>query len=110
MRLLIATRNAHQAQEIRGILSDRFDYLTLRDFPGAPDTVEDAPAFQGNAAKKAATLAHWLGTTGKLKQGFVLADDSGLEVDALHGAPGVHSARFAALDESPAAIIKNSPD
>jgi XTP/dITP diphosphohydrolase len=110
MRLLIATRNAHKAQEIRGILSDRFDYLTLRDFPGAPETIEDAPSFQGNAAKKAATLAHWLGTTGQLNEGYVLADDSGLEVDALNGAPGVHSARFAALDESLVSIMKNSPD
>jgi XTP/dITP diphosphohydrolase len=110
MRLLIATRNAHKAQEISGILSNQFDYLTLRDFPGAPETVEDAPTFQGNAAKKAATLAHWLGTTGKLQQGYVLADDSGLEVDALSGAPGVHSARFAALDESLASVTRNSPD
>jgi XTP/dITP diphosphohydrolase len=110
MRLVIATRNSHKAQEIRALLSHRFEYLTLRDFPGAPETLEDAPNFAGNAAKKAATLAQWLDTTGKLKEGYILADDSGLEVDALNGAPGVHSARFAALDESLASIIGNSPD
>ena len=110
MRLVIATRNAHKAEEICAILSHKFDFLTLRDFPDAPETIEDAPTFEGNAAKKAATLARWLLFGGKLNAGFVLADDSGLEVDALGGAPGVHSARFAFLDDLKAAAGKNSPD
>jgi XTP/dITP diphosphohydrolase len=139
--LLIATRNAHKVGEIRAILGDGFRYLTLNDFPEAPEVVEDAGTFAGNATKKAVALAKWLGGTNQPKsdplrrrdsaarvrpaatarqrgenptrcdgatarrefevasdQTFVLADDSGLEVDALHGAPGVHSARFAALD------------
>jgi XTP/dITP diphosphohydrolase len=102
--LLIATRNAHKVLEIRTILGDRFRYLTLNDVPNAPEVVEDAGTFAGNATKKAVSLARWLGERRRLtsrsagdKQ-FVLADDSGLEVDALGGAPGVHSARFAALD------------
>jgi XTP/dITP diphosphohydrolase len=100
---IIATRNAHKVEEIRGILGNQFTFRTLRDFPGAPAVVEDAPTFAGNATKKAVELARWLadvqGPKSKV-QGltFVLADDSGLEVDALNGAPGVHSARFAALD------------
>lgn len=108
--IVLATHNTHKAQEIRAILSARFQYLTLRDFDDAPETIEDAPTFAGNAAKKAATLAHWLAMAGKLDKGCVLADDSGLEVDALDGAPGVQSARFAALDDSNARAGKNSPD
>lgn len=109
LSLLIATRNSHKVGEIRAILGGRFDYLTLNDFPGAPKVVEDAGTFTGNATKKAVELARWMASTGKAKRQnlFVLADDSGLEVDALNGAPGVHSARFAALDSGAA---DNSPD
>jgi XTP/dITP diphosphohydrolase len=102
--LLIATRNAHKVGEIRAILGEKFHYLTLNDVPNAPEVIEDAGTFAGNATKKAVVLAKWLGEAQGLKPGargdrlFVLADDSGLEVDALGGAPGVHSARFAALD------------
>jgi len=101
--LLIATRNAHKVGEIRAILGEEFHYLTLNDFPDAPAVVEDAETFAGNAAKKAVELARWVADVGRSMLGvgcstFVLADDSGLEVDALNGAPGVHSARFAALD------------
>jgi XTP/dITP diphosphohydrolase len=109
--LLIATRNAHKAGEIRAILGGQFQLLTLVDFPTAPRVVEDADTFAGNAMKKALALARWLAekhSTFNIQHStpnFVLTDDSGLEVDALNGAPGVHSARFAALDKS-----ENSPD
>lgn len=102
--LLIATRNAHKAGEIRAILGDRFQLLTLNDFPDAPKVIEDAPTFAGNATKKAVELAKWIAekhSTFNIQRStpnFVLADDSGLEVDVLNGAPGVHSARFAAVD------------
>jgi len=106
---LIATRNTHKVEEIRAILGNQYRYLTLADFPNAPKVVEDAGTFAGNASKKAVELAKWIIGTRNEKGGkgkaesrneefFVLADDSGLEVDALNGAPGVHSARFAALD------------
>lgn len=111
LRLLIATRNAHKVGEIRAILGERLDYLSLSDFPAAPKVVEDAATFTGNATKKAVELARWVASIQKAKVEeqnlFVLADDSGLEVDALNGAPGVHSARFAALDSGAAG---NSPD
>jgi XTP/dITP diphosphohydrolase len=103
MTFIIATRNAHKVEEIRGLLGPEFRFLTLRDFPGAPSVIEDADTFAGNASKKALELARWLAgvQSSKFKvqnSAFVLADDSGLEVDALNGAPGVYSARFAALE------------
>jgi XTP/dITP diphosphohydrolase len=104
--LLIATRNAHKAGEIQAILGANFRCRTLKDFPDAPAVMEDADTFAGNAAKKAVELAKWLNIqhpTSNIQHpmpDFVLADDSGLEVDALNGAPGVHSARFAAMDKS----------
>ena len=113
--LIIATRNLHKADEIRAILSRHFQYRTLNDLPGAPPVVEDAATFAGNATKKAVTLAEWLAKSAAGAAtgvpSFVLADDSGLEVDALDGAPGVHSARFAALDGTAGAAGQgNSPD
>jgi XTP/dITP diphosphohydrolase len=109
--LLIATRNAHKVGEIAAILGPGFDCRPLlKEFPTAPVPLEDADTFAGNAAKKATSLAQWLAETehdSALTGAWVLADDSGLEVDALGGAPGVHSARFAALDSGGAG---NSPD
>jgi len=109
--LLIATRNKHKTAEIQAILGRQLLYLTLNDFPAVPPVEEDADTFAGNAAKKAFEIAVWLAKnwTLELDPGafYVLADDSGLEVDALDGAPGVYSARFAALDSGQSG---NSPD
>jgi len=109
--LLIATRNQHKTAEIQAILGRQRLCLTLNDFPAAPPVEEDADTFAGNAAKKAFEIAVWLARnwTLELNPGtfYVLADDSGLEVDALNGAPGVYSARFAALDSGRPG---NSPD
>ena len=103
--LLMATRNAHKVQEICQILGGDFRCLTLRDVPGAPVAIEDAETFAGNATKKILALAEWLLKhpepvirTAAEDPFYIVADDSGLEVDALNGAPGVHSARFAAGD------------
>jgi XTP/dITP diphosphohydrolase len=99
--LIIATGNAHKVDEIRSILGEDFRYLTLKDFPDAPEAIEDGCTFPQNAEKKARSLVDWLNETGRSpdERAVVLADDSGLEVDALDGAPGVHSARFAAGEE-----------
>jgi len=89
MRLVIATRNAHKLNEIRSILA--LPGLTLVDlgaYPNVPEVVEDGVTFESNAVKKAVIVAL---STGE----WALADDSGLEVTALNGAPGVHSARYA---------------
>jgi XTP/dITP diphosphohydrolase len=114
--LLLATRNAHKAGEIRAILGGGFRLLTLNNFPTAPKVVEDAETFAGNATKKAVALAKWLmakHSTFNIQHptpNFVVADDSGLEVDALNGEPGVHSARFAALDRSADNLSANTSD
>ncbi len=108
--LLIATRNPHKVGEIRAILGDGFRCLSLQDFPPAPNVVEDANTFAGNATKKATALARWVSIASAARNpaapDFVLADDSGLEVDALGGQPGVQSARFALEPGQPG----NSPD
>ena len=113
--LLVATRNSHKVNEIRAILGNDFQCLTLNEFAASPQVVEDADTFEGNAMKKAVELAHWLaenpqGTSDFRMPMFLLADDSGLEVDALNGAPGVHSARFAALDAPASLLAGNSSD
>ena len=109
--IVLATRNAHKVGEIRAILGGGIQLLSLNEFPGAPAVVEDADTFAGNATKKAVELACWLYAefppTPRATPLFVLADDSGLEVDVLGGQPGVHSARFAAADS---ARSGNTPD
>jgi XTP/dITP diphosphohydrolase len=107
--LILATGNAHKAQELRAILGEGFQYRTLKEFPDAPVAIEDGRTFVENALKKARCLADWVRETNRIpgSRVAILADDSGLEVDALQGAPGVHSARFAALDDDRAG---NSPD
>ncbi len=87
--LVLATRNSGKVQEIKSLLSGLpLNLLTLSDFPGLPEVVEDQETFAGNAAKKASVIARACGK-------ITLADDSGLEVEALGGLPGVRSARFA---------------
>ncbi len=102
LTIVLATRNAHKSVEIQSILGRKFSCLALKDLPNAPGVVEDAGTFTGNATKKALELARWLAETRnselETRKSLVLADDSGLEVDALDGAPGVHSARFATID------------
>jgi len=88
-KILIATTNRGKLREAQCILSGLpVTLVTLDDFPGLPSAVEDADTFEGNAERKA---LHYARLTGLL----TLADDSGLEVDTLGGAPGVFSARFA---------------
>lgn len=96
MRLLIATRNAGKLRELRGLLApEGIEVVGLADLPPAPDVEEDADTFLGNARKKAHALAEATGLP-------VLADDSGLAVDALGGRPGVRSARYAGPDATDA--------
>lgn len=88
-KLVVATKNRGKLLEIAELLHDQNVMLfSLSDFPGMPEVVEDGDSFEDNAAKKARAAAEW----SKLP---AIADDSGLEVDALDGAPGVHSSRYA---------------
>ncbi|HMP04745.1 MAG TPA: non-canonical purine NTP pyrophosphatase [Lacipirellulaceae bacterium] len=94
--LLIGTTNAAKGRELVGLLGPLgFAVKTLRDMPPAPDVVEDGDTFAANARKKAAAYARHF-------DAWVLADDSGLEVDALNGRPGVFSARYAGPNASDA--------
>lgn len=97
LTLLIASRNAHKAEEIATILGDGFAILSMAAFPDAPPVIENGDSFAANATKKSREIAAWLKkqALGQALPDFVLADDSGLEVDALGGAPGIHSARYA---------------
>lgn len=88
-KLVLATGNRNKVSEIRVLLQGLpFAILTLDDYKGLVMPEEDQPTFAGNAAKKAEAIARQSGEA-------ALADDSGLEVDALDGRPGVRSARYA---------------
>src|ERR1700749_2547554 len=98
--LLIATRNQHKTREIGQMLGSGWEVRDLVSLPHAPKIEETGATFEENAALKALTIS-------QIFTGLVLADDSGLEVDALNGAPGVYSARFAGIDSG---NPDNSPD
>lgn len=87
-KLVFATNNAHKLSELRQIIGDRFELLSLSDIDCHDDICETADTLEGNALLK----ARWV----KDRYGYdCFADDTGLEVDALGGRPGVYSARFA---------------
>jgi XTP/dITP diphosphohydrolase len=88
IELLLATRNAHKTEEIQRILGPQFNVNDLAAHPEVPHIAETGKSFQENAILKALAVSRKL-------PGLIVADDSGLEVDALRGAPGVHSARYA---------------
>ena len=88
MKLILATNNAHKVTEMKAILAPYFDdILSMREAGIDHETVEDGETFMENAVKKARELAELSGCC-------AVADDSGLCVDALGGAPGIYSARF----------------
>jgi XTP/dITP diphosphohydrolase len=89
--LLVATRNAHKTEEIQRILGPQFNVTDLAAHPEIPHIAESGTTFQENAILKAVAVS-------KRMPGFVIADDSGLEVEALGGAPGIHSARNAGMN------------
>ena len=100
-RLLVSTRNLHKVGEIREILGSEFEVLDLSTLSGVGEVEETGITFEENATLKALAVSEHFG-------GWVIADDSGLEVDRLGGAPGVWSARFSgvgATDASNRALL-----
>ena len=95
--LLVATHNAHKTGEFRAMLSDFFDDVAdLTTLLDMEEPEENGSTFAENSAIKA------LAASNALPDAFVIADDSGLEVDALNGAPGIHSARYAGANATDA--------
>lgn len=86
-RLVVATRNRHKTAEIRAMIGSCYEVADVNDFPGLPAIEETGSTFLDNATLKAVGISRCL-------EGIVLSDDSGLEVDALGGAPGVWSSGF----------------
>jgi XTP/dITP diphosphohydrolase len=90
-RLIVATRNAHKTAEIRAMLAGRFEVLDVTAFPDCPEIAETGGTFLENARLKALGIS-------RVIDGWVLSDDSGLEVDALGRAPGVWSSSFGGVE------------
>lgn len=102
--LLFATGNPHKVKEVREILAERYEVKSLHDIGCQEDIPETAPTLEGNALLKARYVVDRYGMD-------CFAEDTGLEVDALGGAPGVFSARYAGEDKNPKAnmslLLKN---
>jgi len=104
-KLLVSTRNDHKLREIHAIMVNMdLNLISLAEFPDSPEVIEDLSTLEGNAAKKAKVLHAFASLP-------TMADDTGLEVLALDGAPGVHSARYAGEDaddsSNRALLLKN---
>ena len=97
-RLLLATRNSHKTREFAEILGDQFEVCDLANALELPVVEESGLTFEANAILKAVEAS-------KHCPGLVVADDSGLEVDALQGAPGIYSARYAGEDATDATNV-----
>ena len=92
MKIVFATNNHHKLDEIRSILGDRFEVVSLKEIGCHEDIPETGKTLEENALQKAQYVYDHYHVS-------CFADDTGLEVDALHGAPGVYSARYAALED-----------
>lgn len=95
MKIILATNNDHKISEIKNILGEGFDVLSLKEVGIDTDIEENGQTLQENSYIKAAFVADSLEKSGYPHPFIVAADDTGLEVEALNGAPGVHSARYA---------------
>ena len=99
MELVFATNNAHKVKEIQSILGDEFRLLSLNDIGCDEDIPEEQETLEGNASQKAFYVYD--------KYGYnCFADDTGLEIDALNGEPGVYSARYAGEEKNPEANMQ----
>ncbi len=101
MKIVFATNNPNKIKEIRDILGDSFKLLSLHDLKIYEDIPEYEPTLEGNAMHKARVVNRMLNMD-------VFADDTGLEIEALNGLPGVHSARFAGENKDSGANIEKA--
>jgi XTP/dITP diphosphohydrolase len=99
MTIIFASNNEHKIKEIKSILGNSFTLLSLSDINILEDIPEDEPLLEGNALLKARYIHNATGMN-------VFADDTGLEIEALNGLPGVHSARFAGESKNSSANIE----
>jgi XTP/dITP diphosphohydrolase len=99
MTIVFASNNDHKVREIRSLLGNSFILLSLSDINITDDIPEEEPLLEGNALSKARYIHNATGLN-------VFADDTGLEIDALDGLPGVHSARFAGENKDSSANIE----
>jgi XTP/dITP diphosphohydrolase len=99
MTLVFASNNQHKIREINSLLGESFKLLSLNDINITDDIPEEEPLIEGNAIAKARYVFNATGLN-------VFADDTGLEISALDGQPGVHSARFAGENKDSSANIK----
>ena len=88
MKIVFATNNKHKLQELQAILGNNFELLSLQDIGCFEDIPEEQPTLEGNARQKAFYVFEKFGVS-------CFADDTGLEIEALNGEPGVYSARYA---------------
>ncbi|MBE6692306.1 MAG: XTP/dITP diphosphatase [Ruminococcaceae bacterium] len=96
IKIVLATNNAHKVSEFKGCFNQKgidIEIVTLKEIGFCGDIIEDADSFEGNAYIKAKAICDYTGE-------IAVADDSGLVVDALNGAPGVYSARYAGENSS----------
>ena len=100
-KIVFATNNAHKLSEIRQILGDRVEVLSLKDIGCDVDIPETGTTLEANALQKARYIWDHYHLP-------CFADDTGLEVEALHGAPGIYSARYAAMEEGREAVSHDS--
>ena len=100
--IVVATGNQHKVEEYKELLADQnVELKSLKDYPNCPEVVEDGTTFAENAAKKAVEVCRYCDVP-------AFADDSGLEVEALGGEPGIYSSRYADSDaERIAKVLKN---
>ena len=94
MKLVFATNNPHKLDEIRQLLPDTIDLLSLNELNCTDDIPENQETLEGNAAEKSFYIYNKFGIN-------CFADDTGLEIEALNGEPGVYSARYAGVEKSP---------
>ena len=99
MKLVFATNNQHKLEELQAILGNDFELLSLKEIGCEDDIPEEQPTLEGNASQKAFYVFD--------KYGYnCFADDTGLEIEALYGEPGVYSARYAGEEKSAEANMK----